>query len=153
MIRSLHLGVRLVFYVLVCTIIAACSCSSTNTQNLPSPSGFGVGKWKGHEVSQWDPNWSYTYELTIYNDGTAECQITNHGPAGDKIEYGYGSWYKESESFADRQYNWTHVKIKAGRMEHSFYVDNAGNVYLPYGREIWQAMRESKPAYTFRRIH
>lgn len=114
---------------------------------------FGVGRWKGYETSIWDSNWSYTYELTLYKDETAECSIINHGPSGDNKEYGTGNWSTESYSFADKKYFWTEVEIKAGRQLHYFYVDKLGNVFHPFGREVWQAVRDDKPAFKFQRMY
>lgn len=127
------------------------STTDSTSSSVTSPT-FGVGKWEGQENSEWDSNWSYTYELTLYNDGTAECIVTNHGPSGDDKEYAIGHWRKKSASFADRKYFWTEVKTSAGRRAHLFYVDNVGNAYHPFGRDVWQAIRDDKPAFTFRKI-
>lgn len=152
MSRLVHFFAQSFIGLSILVILISCSCGNQNTSNTTTSTAFGVGKWKGHEVSIWDSNWSYTYELNLYNDGTAECTVTNHGPVGDNQEYGIGHWNRKNASFADRKYFWTEVEIKAGKRVHCFYVDYAGNAYQPFGRDVWQAIRDDKPAYTFQKI-
>lgn len=132
--------------------ITSSSYGNSKTSSSITSTSFGVGKWEGHEGSVWDANWSYTYELSLYNDGTAEGIITNHGPAGEDKEQARGHWSRKNASFADKMYHWTEVKITAGKRLHCFYVDNAGNAYAPFGRHVWEAIRDDKPSYTFRKI-
>ena len=129
-----------------------CSCKNRgNDKEMVLPAVFGVGSWIGSEVSVWDSKWSYTYSITLYNDGTAEGTIIDHGPSGDIRNYGTGRWCRDNASFADKKYYWTDVLIETGNMRHRFYVDPTGGVYAPFGRPVWQALRDDEPVFTFRR--
>ena len=133
----------------ICIFLTSCACTNQNEVKEVASTAFGVGTWQGYSVSIWDSNWSYSYEITLYNDGSAEGTIIDHGPAGDTRRYGIGRWHRSSASFGDKRYFWTDVLIDDGDMEHRFYVDSQGGVYAPFGRPVWQAMRDDSPIFRF----